>query len=129
MSEVALSDTAMATGEAASVHLDPALMWRRLCEDLRNGISAPTIACRFHLGLVRAVADLASTLAGDAEDRRFATVALSGGCIQNRWLTETLVKRLQSAGLGVLLHARVPANDGGLALGQAVIAAARMKNR
>ena len=118
-----------ATREAAPVQLDPAPMWRRLCEDLRDGISIATIACRFHLGLVCAVADLASTLAGDAEGRRFGTVVLSGGCIQNRWLSETLVKHLQSAGLGVLLHARVPANDGGLALGQAVIAAARMMNR
>ena len=117
-----------ATREAAPVHLDPTPMWRRLCEDLHNGVSDATIACRFHLGLVRAVADLASTLAGDAEGQRFATVALSGGCIQNRWLTETLVKHLQSAGLGVLLHAKVPANDGGLALGQTVIAAARMMN-
>ncbi len=52
-----------------------------------------------------------------------ATVALSGGVWQNRFLLEKSVKQLQSAGFDVLLHRHVPANDGGLALGQAMIAA------
>ena len=113
---------------AAPVHLDPAPMWRKLCEDMRAGASPSRIAARFHSGLALAVSDLACALAGDAGHRRFDCVALSGGCMQNRWLTEALVKRLQSAGLRVLLHARVPANDGGLALGQAAIASARLMN-
>ena len=54
-----------------------------------------------------------------------STVALSGGVLQNRVLLEQLVGRLEALGLRVLAHAQVPANDGGLALGQAVIAAAR----
>jgi hydrogenase maturation protein HypF len=52
-------------------------------------------------------------------------VALSGGVMQNRVLAEQLIERVQGRGLRVLTHALVPANDGGLALGQAVIAAAR----
>ena len=54
-----------------------------------------------------------------------STVALSGGVMQNRVLLELLVARLQALGLRVLTHTQVPANDGGLALGQAAIAAAR----
>jgi hydrogenase maturation protein HypF len=54
-----------------------------------------------------------------------STVALSGGVLQNRVLLEQLIGRLEALGLRVLTHALVPANDGGLALGQAVIAAAR----
>ena len=108
--------------------LDPAPMWRRLCEDLRDGVSASTIAVRFHLGLARAVADLAAKLASSATDRKFNTVALSGGCFQNRFFTEAVVEYMQAAGLSVLLHANVPTNDGGLALGQAAIAAAQLMN-
>jgi hydrogenase maturation protein HypF len=49
-------------------------------------------------------------------------VALSGGVFQNRLLLELTVKRLEAEGLTVLVHHNVPANDGGIALGQAVIA-------
>jgi hydrogenase maturation protein HypF len=53
------------------------------------------------------------------------TIALSGGCFQNQLLLEELVRLLEADGLTCLLHAKVPTNDGGLALGQAAIAAAR----
>ena len=54
------------------------------------------------------------------------TLALSGGVMQNRTLFEGLVGSLRQAGLNVLTHRLVPANDGGISLGQAVIGAARM---
>ena len=53
------------------------------------------------------------------------TIALSGGVFQNRLFLETLVTALRELGAEVLDHTRVPTNDGGLALGQAVVAAAR----
>uniref|UniRef100_UPI003F503CDA Kae1-like domain-containing protein n=1 Tax=Caballeronia sp. LjRoot34 TaxID=3342325 RepID=UPI003F503CDA len=53
------------------------------------------------------------------------TVALSGGVMQNRVLFEQLASRLVARGLKVLAHRQVPTNDGGIALGQAAIAAAR----
>jgi hydrogenase maturation protein HypF len=64
----------------------------------------------------------------EAGPRRFTTVALSGGCFQNRILFEEVSRRLESEGFTVLSHAQVPANDGGLALGQAAIGAAHLIN-
>jgi hydrogenase maturation protein HypF len=54
-------------------------------------------------------------------------VALSGGCFQNRLLTELTVGRLQSEGVKVYWHQRVPPNDGGIALGQVVAAARQLR--
>jgi hydrogenase maturation protein HypF len=51
---------------------------------------------------------------------------LTGGCFQNRILTERAAARLGRAGFEVLLHRRVPANDGGISLGQIAVAAARL---
>ena len=62
----------------------------------------------------------------DRGGARFETVALSGGCFQNRVLFEEVVRGLEREGFRVLTHAEVPANDGGLALGQAAIGAARL---
>ena len=61
-----------------------------------------------------------------AERHGFDTVALSGGCFQNAVLFTELAARLARLGLAVLSHSAVPANDGGLSLGQVVIAAARL---
>jgi hydrogenase maturation protein HypF len=56
---------------------------------------------------------------------KFHTVALSGGCLQNRFLLEGLSKKIESDGLICLSHSQVPSNDGGISLGQAAIVAAR----
>jgi hydrogenase maturation protein HypF len=53
-------------------------------------------------------------------------VALSGGTFQNQLLAERVARGLQQAGLEVLTHHRVPPNDGGISLGQAVVANARL---
>ena len=103
--------------------LSPAPMWCALLDDLATGVETAHIAARFHIGLAAVVADLAAQLAAE---RGLATVALSGGVFQNRTLFEAVAARLQGRGLSVLTHRRVPANDGGIALGQAVAAAARL---
>jgi hydrogenase maturation protein HypF len=61
-----------------------------------------------------------------SEPTPIRTVVLSGGVFQNRILLERVLAGLTARGLTVLTHSRVPCNDGGLALGQAAIAAARL---
>jgi len=102
------------------VQVDPAPMWPALLGDLAGGRPRTEIALRFHLGLAAAVV---STCARIADERALGTVALSGGVLQNRTLLELLLQGLGERGLRVLTHRRVPSNDGGLALGQAVIGA------
>ena len=90
----------------------------------RAGSGVETLAARFHAGLARGTARLLGLL-------RAATgvgvVALSGGCLQNVTFLSRLADTLQAAGFEVLTHRRVPPNDGGLSLGQAAVARARMR--
>ena len=90
-----------------------------LLTDQRRGAAAPTMAARFHNALVAAMVAVARHV---GEPR----VALSGGCFQNRLLTERGATALQAAGFRVLLHRQVPPNDGGIALGQVVAAGYRL---
>jgi hydrogenase maturation protein HypF len=88
------------------------------------GVDPPTIAAGFHRGLAAATAALAARAAGE---RGLTTVALSGGVFQNRLLTGLVVEQLEAAGLEVLVHRRVPPNDGGLSLGQLAVARAQAR--
>jgi hydrogenase maturation protein HypF len=107
-------------------YVDPLPMWLALLGDLREDTPVPMIAARFHKGLASVIARMVDKLRQHRPDMEpVSTVALSGGVLQNRVLLELLIHRLEIMGLRVLTHALVPANDGGLALGQAVIAAAR----
>jgi hydrogenase maturation protein HypF len=103
--------------------IDPRPIWEPLLNDLAAGLPSGVIAAKFHFGLAEAVGDMAGRLAQCAA---FDTVALSGGCFQNAVLFEETRRRLAAAGFAVLSHADIPANDGGLALGQAAVAAARL---
>jgi hydrogenase maturation protein HypF len=109
-------------------YIEPLAMWDAILGDLIVKTPAPVIAARFHKGLAKIVAALATNLARRDDDGgpRFDTIALSGGCFQNRILFEGVVRRLEQNNFVVLSHAQVPANDGGLALGQAAIGAARL---
>lgn len=109
-------------------YIEPLAMWNAILGDLILKTPAPVMAARFHKGLAKAIASMAVKLAGrDSGDTpRFDTVALSGGCFQNRILFEQVTRRLEAKNFTVLAHASVPANDGGLALGQAAIAAAHL---
>ena len=98
-------------------------MWQALLADLGRGETVPVIAARFHKGLAIALARMVGVLRAEAD---VTTVALSGGVFQNKVLLEQVIERLERQGLRVLAHRKVPANDGGLALGQAVIAAQRL---
>ena len=95
-------------------------LWEALLEDLAGGVEAGVIAARFHAGLAAALGETATRIARSSGTPR---IALSGGVMQNRILMEQLHARLTRDGFHVLVQSRVPANDGGLALGQAAIAA------
>jgi hydrogenase maturation protein HypF len=104
-------------------------MWQALLEDLGRQAPVAQMALRFHYGLARAIRDIVARIRGMRWANSINTVALSGGCFQNKLLLEEVVRLLEADGLRCLLHAKVPSNDGGLALGQAAIAAARHINQ
>ncbi|HEY1318665.1 MAG TPA: carbamoyltransferase HypF, partial [Streptosporangiaceae bacterium] len=91
-------------------------------EDRTDRVPAPVIAARFHHG-VAALIEAGCLLM--RERHGLGTVALSGGVFQNLLLLNATVGRLEARGFRVLLHSRVPCNDGGISLGQAVVAASR----
>ncbi|MEJ2123918.1 MAG: carbamoyltransferase HypF [Alphaproteobacteria bacterium] len=95
-------------------------LWLTLLEDLSAEVPAGRVAARFHLALVAGLADAANRIASQHGVRR---VILSGGVMQNQILLEGLFQRLREEGFEVLTHSKVPPNDGGLSLGQALFAA------
>ena len=117
--------------ELADGQIMLAPLFRQLLESLRAGHPVPDMACAFHV----TIAQIAVAVAKDAQrkyraaDDPLKTVALSGGVWQNRLLLELTVPLLQQAGFEVLLQRAVPANDGGLAFGQAAVAAARLAKK
>jgi hydrogenase maturation protein HypF len=90
-------------------------------EDLAAGVPREVIAARFHHGIAALIEDGCVLL---REHHGLSTVALSGGVFQNLLLLRGTVARLEARGFTVLTHSRVPCNDGGISLGQAVVAAA-----
>lgn len=107
-------------------YIEPLAMWQAVFGDLTLSTPTAVMAARFHKGLARAIAAMAARLLRRNGQVLFDTVALSGGVFQNKILLEQTVQRLQRQGFTVLCQRRVPANDGGLALGQALVAAARV---
>jgi len=93
-----------------------------ILDDLTARVPAPVIAARFHHGVAALIEAGCLLMRGRYG---LGTVALSGGVFQNLLLLDATVSRLEARGFRVLLHARVPCNDGGISLGQAVVAAAR----
>lgn len=100
--------------------IDPGPMFAALQADAQTGRPVEDMALRFHRFLAAALANAARALIGTGEAQ---AIVLSGGCFQSALLTRLIQHELQ--GLPVLTHRTTPANDGGLALGQAAIAAAR----
>lgn len=83
------------------------------------GVPTTRLAARFHNSLAAAIVEVAVRVG-------CPRVALSGGCFQNRLLTERAAAGLRREGFDVLLHREVPTNDGGICLGQVAVAAARL---
>jgi hydrogenase maturation protein HypF len=103
-------------------YVEPLAMWQALLGDLILGTPAARIAGRFHRGLAAVIVNMARQ---QCERHELRTVALGGGVFANKILAERVLAGLEAAGLRALLPARLPAGDGGLAFGQALVALAR----
>jgi hydrogenase maturation protein HypF len=87
----------------------------RIVEEVRGGQAIGVIAATFHNTLAEMVVSI-------GHETGASRIALSGGCFQNKYLTERTVRRLQAEGFRPCWHQRVPPNDGGIALGQVMAA-------
>jgi hydrogenase maturation protein HypF len=104
-------------GSPATIIVDWAPMMRQLIEEQRREVPRANLSAKFHNTLVAIIIAVARRA---GENR----VVLTGGCFQNKYLTERAILRLRREGFRPYWHQRVPPNDGGIALGQAVAAAA-----
>jgi hydrogenase maturation protein HypF len=107
---------------ALVTQIDPAPVIRAVVADVRAGVAPGVIAARFHTGMARMIRDVCRQI---REKTGLNEVALSGGVFQNVTLLGQAVPLLEEAGFTVYTHRLVPPSDGGLALGQAVIASVR----
>jgi hydrogenase maturation protein HypF len=99
------------TVEQLPLRLDWSAMVQDILKDIESGTRVGIISARFHNALAEAIVEVAKRMGEEC-------VVLSGGCFQNRYLTERAVRLLQAEGLRAQWHQRVPPNDGGIALGQ-----------
>jgi hydrogenase maturation protein HypF len=101
------------------VVLDPRPLVGSVISAMETGENGASVAASFHAGLAAGAVEAA---VGLARRHHMETVALSGGVFQNQLLTGLMTQGLSAAGLEVLTHRHVPANDGGISIGQAAIA-------
>jgi hydrogenase maturation protein HypF len=103
-----------------TIPIDPSPLIQALSTDVRKGIPVSRIAARFHNGLAELAVGCAVAAAKAASTRK---VVLSGGVWQNDALLRKTMEKLKEHRLEVFLHHQVPANDGGIALGQVAVLA------
>lgn len=92
----------------------------QLVDDVAGGQDAGLVSAKFHNGLVEAAVDVAKKI-GELK------IVLSGGCFQNRYLTERIVERLREENFRPYWHQRIPPNDGGISAGQCLAASQNAK--
>ncbi|WP_017315138.1 carbamoyltransferase HypF [Mastigocladopsis repens] len=107
-------------------HIDSGSMWQALLDDLQQSTPQALIAAKFHTSLAHAIVEMVDNL---RKENDIQQVVLTGGVFQNSLLLKQVTKRLQALEINILTHSLVPSNDGGLSLGQAVIASARLINK
>ena len=115
LQEVSPEPKVSAGDPSAPFILDWAPLLEALLQDLERGVPVAQISARFHNALVEAIIAVVRRVGQQK-------VLLSGGCFQNRYLTEHVIDRLREEGFQPYWHQRVPPNDGGIALGQIVAA-------
>jgi len=89
---------------------------------LRTGVALPLLSARFHNSIAEAIVTVCQEL---RRQHTLSQIVLSGGVWQNMFLLRRAISRLEQDGFTVLVHRQVPTNDGGLSLGQALIAASQ----
>jgi hydrogenase maturation protein HypF len=106
--------------ETQPMKVDWGPMIRQLLADVAGKESSDVISAKFHNGLVEAAVDVAKKV-GELK------IVLSGGCFQNRYLTERIVVRLREENFRPYWHQRIPPNDGGISVGQCLAASQSAK--
>jgi len=105
--------------------IQPGPLFHNIVRDFLGGTPIPTIAARFHNGLAYMILQVTSSL----RNRYGITpIALSGGVWQNLTLLQKTLSLLHGNGFEVYVHHQVPTNDGGVSLGQAVVASVNLLN-
>jgi hydrogenase maturation protein HypF len=108
------------------IDIDLRPMIHQILAGVEAGESRARLAARFHATLVAVVAEVCRRMRADLQLNR---VCLSGGCFQNAILLEGCLDALRHDGFEVFLHREVPANDGGISLGQAAIACEQLREQ
>ena len=94
-------------------------LFTAIVEDLYQGVSKARMSAKFHNTVAHMIFDMCRLI---AKKTGINQIALSGGVFQNRLLLRKVIPLLESVGFAMLIHKQVPCNDGGISLGQAVIA-------
>jgi hydrogenase maturation protein HypF len=105
--------------------IDARAVIRGAVEDLLDGQTAARVSGKFHNSVARLIESMALRI---REERHLYRVVMSGGVFQNVLLVNKTCRLLRAAGFEVFTHLRVPTNDGGISLGQAAVANARLKS-
>ncbi|MCA1564384.1 MAG: carbamoyltransferase HypF [Acidobacteria bacterium] len=109
------------TGDGGIIKAESVI--RRAVADILDGVTPQIVSTKFHLGVASLIVAIAIRL---RDERCVNRVVLSGGVFQNVFLLERAVALLKADGFEVFTHGRVPTNDGGISLGQAAVAGARI---
>jgi hydrogenase maturation protein HypF len=108
--------------EGEEIFAEPVI--QRAVEDLLQGAPAGQISARFHLSVARLILNVARRV---REEQHLNRVVVSGGVFQNMWLLDRVTQLLRKNHFEIFSHSRVPTNDGGISLGQAAVANARLR--
>jgi hydrogenase maturation protein HypF len=119
MESVPAGDRLLLPGVMPAMTIDWEPMICAIIKDFRNSVPPGRISKKFHNTLIEIIVDVAKR-AGQPK------VVLTGGCFQNVFLLQHAVQRLESAGFKTYWHQRIPPNDGGISLGQIVVASSRL---
>ena len=125
LEETGIYPCPLVRGEDGLPILDTLALLETMAEDVIRGTPPALAARRFHLGLIRGLAEMAARA---AEETGITKIGLSGGCLQNLTLAQELPGALKSKGLTPLVHRELPPGDGCISLGQAWYASLLLRN-